>query len=781
MNVSSKHEFASGRSSSLLRRGSSWGEPLGNARAASKSVAEGQTVIVTPAQLLLEELMREKLLLPDDLDGLNEDQLTALYATTERKQALAQLVEFGLLTPYQAERIESGKLHGLVLGNYRVLDRIGSGGMGTVYKAEHIQLRRLAAVKIVAIHTERGDWQRLFMRFRSEIRAVAQLRHPNIVQALDAGEIPPPDSESPALCYYVMEFVQGQDLETLVNQQGPLPIGQACEVIYQVASALHEIHCHRLVHRDIKPSNIVLTAEGKAKLLDFGLVRHLRHRVTEVGTVLGTVDYMAPEQASDASSVDIRADIYSLGGTLFWCLTGRQPFPSQGNLAEDLLLRRKQMPPSARALRPEIPPGLDAVIATMLHPDREKRYPEPKAVMNALVPYLRLEQVSAVLQPSHAGDSGKAKRTSSQETKRILIIDDELPIREFCRHALQQDGFSCETAENADQGLALISSKPFDLILLDWNLPDIEGPEVVARVRAMSVSPYLKIVMISGRISGEELSRALMHGADDYLCKPFSLQEMLSRVKAALALKEAQETMQAMMSYLADANARLEQNLTSTSGELAQLQNILVQMMALAINYRDASARRHPQRMARYARRLAEAASLLPAFAGEIDEQYLRHLEVAIPLHDLGKVGLPDHIRFKDTLLSPEERLLMQTHTIIGHEILTEAAKQYQGRTFDFIRMAAEIARHHHERYDGNGYPDGLAGKDIPLSARITAICDTYDALCSPRPYRPALPHEAAVLMILKNSPGQFDPDLLVAFEQVAADFAAIFRELPPN
>jgi serine/threonine protein kinase len=330
MNVGSKHELASSRSSSLLRRGSFTGEPLGNPTAASKCAAQGQTVIVNPAQLLLQDLMREKLLLPDDLDSLNEDQLTVLYRKAEREQILAQLVEFGLLTPYQAERIESGKLHGLVLGNYRVLDRIGSGGMGTVYKAEHIQLRQLAAVKVVAIHTERGDWQRLLMRFRSEIRAVAQLRHPNIVQALDAGEIPPPDSESPALCYYVMEFVQGQDLETLVSQQGPLPIGQACEIVYQVASALHEIHCHRLVHRDIKPSNIILTAEGKAKLLDFGLVRHLRHRVTEVGTVLGTIDYMAPEQASDASSVDIRADIYSLGGTLFWCLTGRQPFPSQG-------------------------------------------------------------------------------------------------------------------------------------------------------------------------------------------------------------------------------------------------------------------------------------------------------------------------------------------------------------------------------------------------------------------------------------------------------------------
>lgn len=747
----------------------------------TRAVSGSETIVTTAAQLLLQELLREKLLLEDELDSLTEEQLTTLHQAADREQALTRLVEMGLLTPYQAERIRAGNLHGLVLGNYRVRERIGSGGMGTVYKAEHIQLRQMAAVKVVAVHTEHSNSQRLLSRFRSEMRAVAQLRHPHVVQALDAGEVPPPDRESPALCYYVMELVEGQDLESLVHRNGPLPIGQACEIIYQIASALQEAHRHGLVHRDIKPSNIILTPEGKVKLVDFGLVRHLRHRLTEPGTILGTIDYIAPEQACDASTVDIRADIYSLGGTLFWCLTGRQPFPSRGNLAQELLLRRTQPPPSARALRPEIPPALDAVIATMLHPDREKRYPEPKAVMNALLPFLRLEQMAAAACQLTPGQRTLTITSTSHHTPRVLIIDDEVSVREFCRHALQQEGFACEAAENAARGLALLSSKPFDLILLDWNLPDMEGPEVVERVRSMPMPRHLKILMISGRISGEELSQALMRGADDYLCKPFSLQEMLSRVKSALALKDAQEAMEAMMNYLTEANARLEQNLTSTSGDLVQLRNILVQTVALAINYRDPTARRHHQRMPRYARRLAEAASLLPAFAREIDDRYIRRLEAAISLHDLGKVGLPDHIRFKDTLLSPEERLLMQTHTIIGYEILTEMAQQNEGRIFDFVRMAAEIARHHHECFDGNGYPDRLAGKAIPLSARIAAICDTYDALCSPRPYRPALPHETAVQMILKNSPGQFDPDLLVAFEQVAADFAVIFRELPPT
>ncbi|GBD35135.1 Cyclic di-GMP phosphodiesterase response regulator RpfG [bacterium HR36] len=739
------------------------------------------TLVISSAQLLLGDLLKFRVLLEEELASLPADKAAHLQTIAEPEQLLDFLVAAQLLTPYQAERVRTGKWHGLVVGGYRILDRLGSGGMGTVYKGEHLQLHQLVAIKIVEIQADRGDWRRVVARFRSEARAIVQLRHPHIVRALDAGEVPPPDSDSPALYYYVMEFVEGEDLERLVNKHGPLPIGQACEIAYQVASALQQAHHHQLVHRDIKPSNIMLTRDGQAKLLDFGLVRHLEHRMTEPGTVLGTLDYIAPEQASDASSVDIRADIYSLGATLFWCLTGRPPFPSRGNAVQDLLTRRTQPPPSARALRPDIPPALDAVLATMLQPDREKRYTEPQAVMNALLPFLRLEQVASAGCQLASRALSIQTTSASHHTPRILIIDDEMPVREFCRHALQQEGYECETADSAANGLALVSSKTFDLVLLDWNLPDMEGPEVVARIRQLPLSRHVKIVMISGRISGEELSRALLRGADDYLCKPFSLQEMLSRIKCALALKDAQEALEALVHYLTETNARLEQNLTSTRGDFLQLRNTLVQTLALAINYRDPTARRHHQRMPRYARRLAEAASLLPAFAEQIEDRFIRRLEAAVPLHDLGKVGLPDHIRFKDTLLSAEERLLMQMHTLIGYDILTEMAQQHEGHTFDFLRMAAEIARHHHERFDGTGYPDRLAGQSIPLAARITAICDTYDALCSPRPYRPALPHDAAVQVILKNSPGQFDPDLLSAFEKVAPDFALIFRELPPT
>ena len=158
-----------------------------------------------------------------------------------------------------------------------------------------------------------GQNQKLLLRFFTEMRTVAQLQHPNIVAAIDAGEAAGTNPDDPTLHYFVMEYVPGQDLEQLVEQQGPLPVAKACDFAHQIASALAEPHKHNLVHRDLKPSNVLITPDEQAKLLDFGLARHFRHRHTEPGTLLGTLDYMAPEQAQDAASVDIRADIYSPG------------------------------------------------------------------------------------------------------------------------------------------------------------------------------------------------------------------------------------------------------------------------------------------------------------------------------------------------------------------------------------------------------------------------------------------------------------------------------------
>ncbi len=226
------------------------------------------------------------------------------------------------------------------------------------------------------------------IRFFSEMRILARLRHPNIVAANDSGRVQGDDGDKP-LRYLVMEYVPGLDLEQSVRQHGPMTPARSCAIAYQMASALSETHKHGLVHRDIKPSNVMITAKGQAKLLDFGLMRHFGHRMTVPGTILGTIDYMAPEQARDASTVDIRADIFGLGGILFWCLTQRPPFPSVGNPFEALTRRLNAPPPSLRSVNPSLPRELDAVLSRMMAQRPEDRFPDPSDVRKALLPVVR--------------------------------------------------------------------------------------------------------------------------------------------------------------------------------------------------------------------------------------------------------------------------------------------------------------------------------------------------------------------------------------------------------
>ena len=237
--------------------------------------------------------------------------------------------------------------------------------MAVVFQeAEHIEISRdTVAVKVLPLTS--GQDERLQSRFSAEMRIVARLRHPNIVGALDAGRVMSDGSEATVLWYLVMEYVPGVDLEVYVNKHGPLSTIRACNLIYQAAAALEEINKYQLVHRDIKPSNIMVTPEDQAKVLDFGLSRQIDTRVTQPGTLLGTLDYMAPEQARDASSVDIRADIYSLGVTLFWCLTGRVPY-SGSVLKGDLFQRFQLPPPSVLRYAPEVPVEMDAFLKKIM-------------------------------------------------------------------------------------------------------------------------------------------------------------------------------------------------------------------------------------------------------------------------------------------------------------------------------------------------------------------------------------------------------------------------------
>jgi response regulator RpfG family c-di-GMP phosphodiesterase len=729
-----------------------------------------------PARLLLEDLLRRPLIPREAWDAIQPTLQEKLRLTAESDKLLDELVQHKLLTEYQAGRVRAGKTASLILGNYRILDRIGAGGMGVVYKAEHRFLRRLVALKVLPCPLD--DDPHIVDRFLAEIRHVAGLKHPNIVAALDAGMIQNSDPETPNAYYLVMEYAPGDNLDRYVRSRGPLSPAKACDLVCQIASALAEAHEDHLVHRDIKPSNILVTPEGQAKLLDFGLARRtLDRHLTDPGTVLGSLDYMAPEQAGATGAVDHRADIYALGGILCWCLTGKAPFPAHSTLIEELLARQIQAPPSLHLLRPELPPELDAVVARMMALRPEDRPPSAKAAMSALLPFLSpdISELKAEMAPGL-----RAPYANSQlpNAARVLIVDDEAVGRFLCRRILEGEGISCDEVVNGRLALEAVYTKRYDLLMLDIQMPEMKGPEVLRRIREQPPCPNLKVIMLSGLISPDEMAELLAAGADDYLPKPPSIPQLVGRVKAALTLKAAQDRTDLLNRNLHAVNAELEKNLRSGASDLIESRNALLLSLAELAELRTGRPGSSLLRLQRCSRLLAEEAASHAAFAGQIDANFIATLECSAPLHDLGMAALPDHIIRKAGKLDHDERLVMQSHTTIGADILQGIARRHRS-ALTILQMAAEVARHHHEAYDGSGYPDRLAGSAIPLSARIVAFADVYDALRSRRPQRPPLAHVFAMELMTEGSSGRFDPHLMQAFQRCAPQFDRIFREVP--
>jgi len=359
---------------------------------------------------------------------------------------------------------------------------------------------------------------------------------------------------------------------------------------------------------------------------------------------------------------------------------------------------------------------------------------------------------------------------------RVLIVDDQPDIRRLCRVALLAEGFVCDEAGTGPDAIILATKHAYDLVLLDVDLPGFNGEEVLRQLRQRPLTAHLKVVMFSGTATGDELSRILLGGADDFLTKPFSMVQLRARVKAALRLKDAQDRSDVLNRELLQVNTELEQALDDRDGELIRARNGLVLALAKLIEHRSAETGLHLMRLQQYSRVLAEEAAKVGAFSAILDANFIRTLEDCAPLHDIGKAALPDNILNKPGPLDPQERAVMQTHTTIGADTLREVARRYPFAT-SFLHMAIDIARHHHEKWDGTGYPDRLAGDRIPLSARLLAIADVYDALRSRRVYKPGLTHATSVMTMVEGSPGHFDPALLEVFRKIADQFDRVFRE----
>lgn len=335
----------------------------------------------------------------------------------------------------------------------------------------------------------------------------------------------------------------------------------------------------------------------------------------------------------------------------------------------------------------------------------------------------------------------------------ILVVDDEPANLKLLRLMLQHAGYRrISLLDDPRQVADLCQTQPPDLILLDINMPHLDGFGVMAKVRAMDLPLACPIVVLTAQCGQDLLLRALQQGANDFLNKPFNRQELLARVHNLLTAHLSRKRLQAD-------RANLTQAIDDRTREVQRLQADVVRRLARASELRDNETGAHVLRM-------SQTSALLAKQLGWSDDACALLLD-ASPMHDVGKIGIPDGILLKPGPLTPDERTIMQTHTTVGAALLT-------GSDDPLLSMARDIALCHHEKWDGTGYPCGISGNAIPEAARIVAIADVFDALTSERPYKPAWPVPEAVQFMQNQAGKHFDPNILSRFLEVIPQVQAI-------
>lgn len=343
-----------------------------------------------------------------------------------------------------------------------------------------------------------------------------------------------------------------------------------------------------------------------------------------------------------------------------------------------------------------------------------------------------------------------------RETPTILVVDD-VPDNLVILTALLQDHYRVLSASTGHGALEMAHKvPPPDLILLDVVMEDLDGFEVCRRLKADPVTEEIPVIFLTSQSESQDEQTGLDLGAVDYLTKPFSPPLVLARIKTQLKLKASQD-------FLKDKNSFLEQEVARRTKEIATIQEVTMVAFGSLAETRDNETGAHIRRTQHFMRLLATEAGALVEFRRLLTEETIALLFQSAPLHDIGKVGIPDHILLKPGRLNSQEFEVMKTHTTLG-VLAIQAAERRLGSPVTFLRCAREIAGTHHERWDGTGYPSGLAGDDIPLSGRLMAVADVYDALRSERVYKPAYSHEKAVELMKEGSKGHFDPRLLKIF-----------------
>jgi putative two-component system response regulator len=364
----------------------------------------------------------------------------------------------------------------------------------------------------------------------------------------------------------------------------------------------------------------------------------------------------------------------------------------------------------------------------------------------------------------------KSEVTSASETmidqQRVLIVDDE-PFNIKVLVDLLQPHYQLQVARDGSQALALLAEDTLpDLILLDWMMPVMDGIEVCRRLKADQRTRDIPIIFVTALGQAEAEVRALEAGAVDFITKPIVPPVVMRRVKTHLTLCWAQQE-------LKQQNLSLEERVARRSREIVETRDLTIRALASLAETRDNETGNHIRRTQHYVRVLAEHLRAVPPYADELDDVSIELLFKSAPLHDIGKVGIPDAILLKPGKLTDAEFEIMKSHALLGRNALL-ATETDSAAENSFLRYAREIAYGHHEKWDGSGYPRGLAGSQIPLSARLMAVADVYDALISKRVYKPAMPHEKAVEYIVGQSGKHFDPAVVAAFQARDADFRVI-------
>jgi putative two-component system response regulator len=587
---------------------------------------------------------------------------------------------------------------GFALGQYRIVAPIGRGGMATVYRAHHGALDRDVAIKVLPDFFAEEESYRL--RFQQEARSVARLKHSNILNVFDYGQ-------EDGVTYLVLELVEGGTLGERLGS--PMELEHVVRLLRPIANALDHAHSQNILHRDIKPSNILIQKDGTPVLADFGLATMVgsTQRLTASGTVLGTPEYMSPEQAA-GEALGPASDQYSLAIVAYEMLTGRVPFQADTPVAVLLSHMSQAMPPT-RELEGKLSGHLEEALRRGLAKAPSDRYPNATEFVAALTP---------AAWTGGSRPNPNAVRATRRGAQSVLVVDDGAANRELIEACLAEVDCMIRMAEDGPAALRMIASASPDLILLDVQMPGMDGYEVCRRVKANSANRLIPVVMITALDRTDDRVKALDAGADDFMSKPVERAELVARVRSALRLKSVYDSLDSA-----------EQ---------------VIFALAAAVEAKDPFTGRHTHRVAESARHLGTMLGL--------PESDLDALSRGGIIHDIGKIGVPDAILLKPASLDCNELVRMRAHPIIGERIVRP------------LRSGASllpIIRHHHERYDGDGYPDGLRALEIPQLARILAVCDAFDALVNDRPYRSRRTVDDALAILAEGAGTQWDPEVV--------------------